>query len=100
MRIYRLRWPIDRENSHASKGIRPILKQLRTLAGFLFFVASGSRREAKNRISRKIKNVAEVSKVQLKIQNNSRRLKTSAENLNLQPNVGRSAGKFETAAED
>jgi hypothetical protein len=27
--------------------------------------------EAKNRISRKIKNVAEVSKVQLKIQNNS-----------------------------
>jgi len=54
----------------------------------------------KNRISRKIKNVAEVSKVQLKIQNNSRRLKTSAENLNLQPNVGRSAGKFETAAED
>jgi hypothetical protein len=30
-------------------------------------VAAGSRREAKNRISRKIKNVAEVSKVPLKI---------------------------------
>jgi N12 class adenine-specific DNA methylase len=57
-------------------------------------VATGSVQEEKNRISRKIKNVAEVSKVPLKIQNNSRRLKTLAENLNLQPNVGRSAGNL------
>jgi uncharacterized protein YcbK (DUF882 family) len=33
----------------------------------LFFVASGFRQEAKNRNSRKSKNVAEVSKVQRKI---------------------------------
>jgi hypothetical protein len=45
-----------------------------------------------DRISRKIKNVAEVSKVPLKIQNNSRTSKSLAENLNLQANVGRSAG--------
>jgi transcription initiation factor TFIIIB Brf1 subunit/transcription initiation factor TFIIB len=57
-------------------------------------VATGSVQEEKNRISRKIKNVAEHSKVPLKIQNNSRRLKTLAENLNLQPNVGRSAGNL------
>jgi len=53
------------------KGIRPILKRLRTLAGFLFFCGCRFPPGGKNRISRKIKNVAEVLKVQLKIQNNS-----------------------------
>jgi hypothetical protein len=37
----------------------------------LFFAAAGSAGTQNNRISRKIKNVAEVSKAPLKIQNNS-----------------------------
>jgi hypothetical protein len=55
-------------------------------------LAAGSGKEAKNRISGKIKNVAEVLKVPRKIQNNSRKSKSLAENSNRQPNVGRSAG--------
>jgi hypothetical protein len=58
----------------------------------LFFVASDSVREAKNRISRKIKNVAEVSKVSPEIQSNPGKSKTVAEHSNRQPNVRRSAG--------
>jgi len=58
------------------------------------------RQEAKNRISGKIKNVAEVSKVQRKIQKNSRRSKTLAENSNLQPNVARPSGKLKSSAEE
>ncbi len=43
-------------------------------------------------MSGKIKNVADVSTVERKIQNNSRSLKAVAENSNRQPNAGRSAG--------
>jgi len=49
---------------------------------------------AKNRISAKIQTVAELSKVPQKIQNNSGRSKTVAENSNRQPNVGRFAGNL------
>src|SRR5215471_7211158 len=41
--------------SLVSKGIRPILKQLRTLAGFLFFVAAGSASRQKIESRRKLK---------------------------------------------
>ncbi len=61
--------------------------------GSSFFV------EGKNRISRKIKSVAGVSRVPRNIQNNARRSNTVAGNLNLQPNGGRSAGNSKTQPE-
>jgi hypothetical protein len=67
---------------------------LRSLAGFFLFWA------AKNRISGKIKKVAELSKKSLEIQNFSRRFKTSAENLNFQRNFGRSAGNSKKSPEN
>jgi len=76
-----------------SKGIRPILKQLRTLAGSPFFFA------AKNRISRKFKKVAEVSKVQLKIQNNSGKIEKFRGKFKLSAELRRFRRKFETSAE-
>jgi hypothetical protein len=62
--------------------------------------------EAKNRISWKIKNVAQVSKVPLKIQNNSRRSKTvagkfksSAERLAFRRKFETAAGELKSSAE-
>jgi hypothetical protein len=61
--------------------------------------ASGSVQEAKNRISRKTRNVAEVSKVQPDIQNNSRKSKSVAGKFKRSAERWAFRRKFETAAE-
>jgi len=58
----------------------------------LFFVAAGSARSQKNRISGQIKNVTEVSKELGKIENRGRKFKSSAERWAFRR-------KFETATE-
>jgi len=84
--------------SLASKGIRLILKQLRTLAGFLFFVAAGSASSKKSNLGensncrRTFKSSAEDSKQLGKIENCGRKFKSSAERWALRR-------KFEIAAE-
>jgi hypothetical protein len=72
---------------------------LRTLAGFLFFVTAGSRREAKNRISGQIKNVAEVSKQLGKIENRGRKSQIFSPTLGVPPEIRNRSGKLRSSAE-
>jgi len=66
--------------SLASKGIRPILKQLKTLAGFLFFVAAGSARRQKIASRRKLKMLPNFQKFR-------GRFKTTREDRKLWPKI-------------
>jgi hypothetical protein len=73
---------------------------LRTLGRIpLFSPGCRFHQETKNRISWKIKSVTEVSKVPLKIQNNSRKSKTIAGNSNRSAERWAFRWKFGTAAE-